>query len=179
MIVYRHFDSKRDLYQEALERVGDMIGASTKGEISLDSLRAIIATAAAEPDGFRLLFRHAAREPEFSADIDTMLRGMSAATYEQIASRISDPVWANWAATCIPVVLVEAIMAWLDAGQPDPESAPDRIAQVIRGVVGAAGRVNEVGTNAGQANGTDTSAGQVNAAAMGTGQSSGGTGTVD
>lgn len=185
MIVYRHFESKRDLYREALERVGDMIGAATRGEISINTLRAFVATAAAEPDGFRLLFRHAAREPEFSADIDTLLRGMSAATYEQIASRISDPVWANWAATCIPVVLVEAIMAWLDAGQPDPETAPDRIGQAIRGVVGAAGRVNDAGTNAGQASGTDTGAGQVrdtgtdagqvNEAATDTDQSSDGT----
>jgi AcrR family transcriptional regulator len=149
MIVYRHFDSKRDLYREALQRIGDLIEAATRGEISIHSLRAFIATAAAEPDGFRLLFRHAAREPEFSADIDTVMRGMSAATYKQIVGRIGDPVWANWAAASIPVVLVETIMAWLDAGQPDPEIAPDRVAQAIRGIIAAAdgGSSDETGAD--------------------------------
>jgi AcrR family transcriptional regulator len=139
MIVYRHFDSKRDLYQEALVRVGDLIGTATASDkINTDTLRAFIATAAAEPDGFRLLYRHAAREPEFSATADTIRQGMAAATYEQIGSRIGDPVWAQWAADSIPAVLVETIMAWLDAGQPDPETAADRIRAIIMGVIDAA-----------------------------------------
>jgi hypothetical protein len=36
------------------------------------------------------------------------------------------------------VVVVEAITAWLDAGQPDREEAADRIRQIIGGVVQAA-----------------------------------------
>jgi AcrR family transcriptional regulator len=141
MIVYRHFDSKRDLYEQALVRIGDLIRASTESEeISMATLEAFIATAAAEPDGFRLLYRHAAREPEFSAIVELVRRGMADATYEQIAGRIGDPAWAKWAADSIPVVLVETIMAWLDAGQPDPETVADRIQAVIRGVITAAGR---------------------------------------
>jgi AcrR family transcriptional regulator len=141
MIVYRHFDSKRDLYEQALVRIGDLIQVATAGdEITMGTLRAFIATAAAEPDGFRLLYRHAAREPEFSATVETIRRGMVAATYEQIAGRITDDAWARWAADSIPVVLVETIMAWLDAGQPDPETAPDRIQAILRGVIDAAGR---------------------------------------
>lgn len=141
MIVYRHFDSKRDLYQQALVRIGDLIQAATEADkVSLGTLRAFIATAAAEPDGFRLLYRHAAREPEFSATVDMIRRGMAAATYEQIADRIADKVWARWAADSIPVVLVETIMAWLDAGQPDPDTAPDRIQTILRGVIDAASR---------------------------------------
>jgi AcrR family transcriptional regulator len=150
MIVYRHFDSKRDLYLEALVRIGDLIKTSTAGDrVDANTLRAFIATAAAEPDGFRLLYRHAAREPEFNEAVETIRRGMAAATLAQIGDRISDPAWANWAAESIPVVLVETVMAWLDAGQPDPETAPDRIQSVIRGIIEVAGGVTRTATSRG------------------------------
>jgi AcrR family transcriptional regulator len=141
MIVYRHFDSKRDLYEQALVRVGDLIKAATEGdEISMKTLEAFIAAAAAEPDGFRLLYRHAAREPEFGAIVEQVRQGMADATYDQIAGRIADPAWTKWAAASIPVVLVETIMAWLDAGQPDPATVADRVQAVIRTVIEVAGR---------------------------------------
>jgi hypothetical protein len=36
-------------------------------------------------------------------------------------------------------VAIQAIIAWLDAGQPDPDQAADKIRHAIAGVVGAAG----------------------------------------
>ncbi|MFI9380365.1 TetR/AcrR family transcriptional regulator [Kutzneria sp. NPDC052558] len=138
MIVYRHFDSKRDLYEQALARIGDIIQAATKDQISIATLESFIATAAAEPDGFQLLYRHAAREPEFNGIAEMVRRGMADATYEQIADRIGNPAWARWAADSIPVVLIETIMAWLDVGQPDPETMVDRVQSVIRGIINAA-----------------------------------------
>jgi hypothetical protein len=36
------------------------------------------------------------------------------------------------------VVAIEAVMAWLDAGQPDPDQAADRIRQALAGVISAA-----------------------------------------
>jgi hypothetical protein len=36
------------------------------------------------------------------------------------------------------VVAIEAVMAWLDAGQPDPDRAADRIRQALAGVINAA-----------------------------------------
>src|ERR687886_2629785 len=70
VILYRHFDSKTDLYQAALDRfcavmsdhVAEPVGGFT--DASVDGL---LKAAIAEPDGFRLLFAHAAREPEFRA----------------------------------------------------------------------------------------------------------------
>jgi hypothetical protein len=37
------------------------------------------------------------------------------------------------------VVAIEAITAWLDAGQPEPGLAAGRVRQVVMGVIGAAG----------------------------------------
>jgi hypothetical protein len=44
----------------------------------------------------------------------------------------------QWAAQLAPVVAIEAVMAWLDAGRPDPDQAADRIRQALAGVITAA-----------------------------------------
>ncbi|HEX2772766.1 MAG TPA: hypothetical protein VHN18_10090 [Micromonosporaceae bacterium] len=42
----------------------------------------------------------------------------------------------NWSAT----VSIAAVTAWLDAGQPDPDRAAERITEAINGVIAAAQR---------------------------------------
>src|ERR1700753_2443653 len=71
MVLYTHFESKTALYQSVLHRMRDLLNAATGApdydEFSIDAL---LSAAADEPAGFRLLFHHAAREPEFRADVD-------------------------------------------------------------------------------------------------------------
>jgi hypothetical protein len=47
--------------------------------------------------------------------------------------------WLVWAARLVPAVATEAVIAWLDAGQPDRSQAAERIAQVIHGTIQATG----------------------------------------
>jgi hypothetical protein len=56
----------------------------------------------------------------------------------ELARLIPDRGWGQWAAQLAPVVATEAVMAWLDAGQPDPDQAADRIRQALAGVITAA-----------------------------------------
>jgi hypothetical protein len=56
----------------------------------------------------------------------------------ELAAMIPDPSWRQWAARLAPTVAVEAVMAWLDAGQPDREQAARRIGQVLDGLIRAA-----------------------------------------
>ena len=51
---------------------------------------------------------------------------------------IPDPSWAAWAARLAPTVAVEAVMAWLDAGQPDRQRAAQRIGRALDGIIRAA-----------------------------------------
>ncbi len=51
---------------------------------------------------------------------------------------ISDRSWAEWAARLAPTLAVEAVIAWLDAGQPDRQQAAQRIGQALDGVIHAA-----------------------------------------
>ncbi len=102
------------------------------------SIDALLSAAAEDPDGFRLLFHHAAREPEFRQEMDRFHRGMVATARRELAKVIDDRAWAQWAAQLAPVVAIEAVMAWLDAGRPDPDQAADRIRQALAGVISAA-----------------------------------------
>jgi AcrR family transcriptional regulator len=139
VILYRHFESKADLYRAVLDRASArLVAAVGAGDYTPESVDALLAAAVEDPDGFRLLFQHAAREPEFRQQMDAFRESMTAVAYRQLAEMIPDPSWARWAAQLAPMVTVEAITAWLDVGQPDREAAADRIRQVLAGVILAA-----------------------------------------
>ncbi|HCT77493.1 MAG TPA: TetR family transcriptional regulator [Micromonosporaceae bacterium] len=141
VILYRHFDSKTDLYQAVLDRmcarldanVGEPVGGFT--DASIDGL---LAAAMESPAGFRLLFQHAARETDFKARIETFRADITAAAYLQISAFVPDDGLARWASQLAPVVAIEAIIAWLDAGQPDAAQAAARVRQAVMGVITAA-----------------------------------------
>jgi AcrR family transcriptional regulator len=141
VILYRHFESKTDLYQAVLDRVCDLLAthvAGQVGEFTDASIDGLLAAAAADPAGFRLLFRHAAREPEFKAQADRFWTDIYDIAHLQIKAYVTDPAWARWASQLTPTVAIEAVLAWLDAGQPDPAQAADRIRAAIEGVTTAA-----------------------------------------
>jgi AcrR family transcriptional regulator len=138
-ILYRHFDSKTDLYRAVLDRARARLAAAVGVRDFTDaSIDALLGAAAADPDGFRLLFHHAAREPEFRGETDRFRARNVAAAHRQLAQLIPDRRWARWAAQLAPTVAIEAVTAWLDAGQPDPAQAADRIRQALAGVIQAA-----------------------------------------
>jgi AcrR family transcriptional regulator len=139
VLLYRHFESKADLYRAVLDRaVARLTAAVGTRDFTWASIDALLGAAATDPDGFRLLFHHAAREPEFRQRMDRFQRGMVATARRELARIIPDRGWAQWAAQLAPVVAIEAVMAWLDAGQPDPDQAADRVRQALAGVISAA-----------------------------------------
>jgi AcrR family transcriptional regulator len=139
VLLYRHFESKTDLYRAVLDRaIARLTGAVGIRDFTYASIDALLGAAAEDPDGFRLLFHHAAREPEFRQQMDRFHRGMVATARRELARIIPDRAWVQWAAQLAPVVAIEAVMAWLDAGRPDPDQAADRVRQALAGVIGAA-----------------------------------------
>lgn len=151
VILYRHFESKVDLYQAVLDRVCGLlathVGEQVAGftDASIDGL---LAAAAAEPHGFRLLFQHAAREPEFKAQADRFRAEITDIAAVQIKAVITDAAWARWASQLAPTIAIEAVIAWLDAGQPEPAQAADRIRSAIGAVIGAATKQTTIGSAA-------------------------------
>jgi hypothetical protein len=99
----------------------------------------LVRAAAADPGGFRLLFRHAAREPEFRDLADSLTAASAEVARHDLAKQIPSGPWLDWAARLIPALTTEAVIAWLDAGQPDPDQAAERIGRAVHGAIQAAG----------------------------------------
>lgn len=139
VILYRHFESKSDLYRAVLDRactsLADAVGTDNFTEATIPAL---LRAASGDPDGFRLLFRYAAREPEFRDITDALTAAATDVAHRHLVEMIPDERWAAWAAQLAPAVATEAVIAWLDAGQPDPDQAADRVGQAIGGVIQAA-----------------------------------------
>ena len=145
VILYRHFTSKNELYRAALDRAKDHLAATVgEGDYDEGSVPKFLRAAAADPDGFRLLFRHAAREPEFRDVVDGIRAAGTEIAHRHLDAAIPDAAWRDWAARLIPTVAQEAVIAWLDAGQPDPEQAGARVVAAVDGVVRAAQSAHEV-----------------------------------
>jgi AcrR family transcriptional regulator len=137
VILYRHFESKNDLYRAALDRAYARLTMAVGEEFTDESVPELLHAAANDPDGFRLLFRYAVREPEFREQMERFGATSVAVTHRYLAELINEPAWARWAAQLLPTVAIEAVLAWLDAGQPDPGTAADRVLHAITGVIQA------------------------------------------
>ena len=139
VILYRHFDTKADLYRALLDRacarLAEKVGTDDFGDRAIPAL---LEAAADDPDAFRLLFHFASREREFRDLTDTLTSASAEVAHRNLAKQIPAGPWLDWAARLIPVLTTEAVIAWLDAGQPDPVHAADRISTAIHGVVEAA-----------------------------------------
>lgn len=139
VILYRHFESKGQMYRavldRALARLEERVGS---GHFTGGSIPAFLSAAAEDPDGFRLLFRHAAREPEFRESTDQLMAASVELALRQLTEVVPDPAWARWAARLVFTVAIEGAIAWLDAGRPDPDHAAERISTAVHGVITAA-----------------------------------------
>lgn len=138
VILYRHFASKADLYRAVLQSASNRLSEAVRADDFDDtSLPMLLRAAAADPHGFRLLFRHAAREPEFRDEIDTLRTSATEITHRHLAE-ITDDQWRAWAARLLPSLTTDAVIAWLDAGQPEPDQAAARIRRIVDAVIEAA-----------------------------------------
>ena len=121
LLVYRHFDSKEELYRAVLDQVSGELAAAWATELSHvgygAGARVLLTVARQDPNGFALLWRHAAREPGF-ADYAAQQRERSTGVALRLMSgQLRDEVDARWAASTVVAVLVESVLAWLEDGE--------------------------------------------------------------
>lgn len=139
VILYRHFESKADMYRSVLERACSRLANQVGGDdFDANAIPALVQAAGQDPDAFRLLFHRAIREPEFQELVDNLTIASTEIAHRNLATQIPGGAWLDWAARLIPAMTVDAVIAWLDAGRPDPDQAAARIGQVVAGVIHAA-----------------------------------------
>jgi AcrR family transcriptional regulator len=123
MIVYRHFETKEDLYRAVLQRVFDRLleeleAGREAGELRGLGARIHLTVAREDPDGYRLLWRHAAREPKFAAYAADGRASSVALLRRLVRLDSGDDTFDQWTAEVMLTWLVEATLAWLDHGDP-------------------------------------------------------------
>jgi AcrR family transcriptional regulator len=138
-IIYRHFGSKAELYQAALDDVSNRLtGALATPGLGTGTVAALVQVAAEDPDGFRLLFTGAASEPEFRAYVQHLSSTSFAVSEEWLRDRLPDRAHREWAARLLPVLAAQSIVAWLDAGNPGTVAeAAQTVQQILRSTMSA------------------------------------------
>lgn len=137
IIIYRHYDTKRQIYQAVLDDTRREIGARAGGDsIGPDGLRALLRQARADPAGFVLLFRHAAREPEFADYAGEFATSAAEYAETELADRVADPTLRRWLATTIFDLTVDSIQHWIQVGEADrDDEAANRLLSAIDGFI--------------------------------------------
>ena len=138
LIVYRHFDSKEELYRAVLERVSAALTAAWVEEVAHlgygIGARVLLTVARADPDGFALLWRHAAREPGFADYAAQQRERSTGAALRLVSGRLREGVEAHWAAATVVATLVESVFAWLEDGDVERD---DEVVELMAGAVAA------------------------------------------
>jgi AcrR family transcriptional regulator len=118
LLLYRDFAGKRELYEAVLARTQARLAGAVERPGMSEALRQVLAVARADPDGFTLMFRHAAREPDFTAYAESFF-AESVRTSTAILERLEpDPALRRWAARITVSMTFEAVLTWLDYGDP-------------------------------------------------------------
>lgn len=126
LIVYRHFDSKEELYRAVLERVSsrlveEFVSGVEAGRQAI-GYRTFLTVAREDPDGFVLLWRHAYREPQFAGYArEFRLGAVTLATTPLAGTFAGRPALARWAPEAIIDEMVSAVLAWLEHGHPSAD----------------------------------------------------------
>jgi AcrR family transcriptional regulator len=143
LIVYRHFDSKEDLYRSVLDRAVASLIACVRGEIAEGPtvegvVKGFLDAGRAYPDGFRLLVRQSAREPDFADYVERFRDNFVRSAEGLIARPVPDAVMRAWSAKTIVALLEEATLAWIESGDESrDEEMKTVLASSIEGMLHA------------------------------------------
>jgi AcrR family transcriptional regulator len=127
LIVYRHFEAKENLYRAVLERVFDrqvelFVANMAAGLEAGGATSALLEVGREYPDGFRLLWRHAAREPQF-ADYVHEFRDAAVGAARAVVEPYLAAAEVEWAAQTLFDHVVDAVLNWLDHGDASRDDA--------------------------------------------------------
>ena len=141
VLVYRHFESKEQLYRQVLERVFSRLSEEFDAGMAANedgvAARTHVTVAREDPDAYRLLWQHAEREEPF-ASYAREIRAAVVAVADELVGDTLDPPHDPWALRVLVDLLVDSVLVWLDEGDPAGDvEAVERISRVLGAVADA------------------------------------------
>lgn len=124
VLIYRHVESKEALYRAVLERTTDELRRQfelTPATLPDAAIGAHLATARLDPDGYRLLFVHAEREPTFAGHVAVVVELLVAMADELFGELVPAHLRA-WSTRTSIAILVDAVLSWMEVGNPDHDA---------------------------------------------------------
>lgn len=123
LIVYRHFESKEVLYDEVVAETAELLKKafrnSTREHAGQVAVGALLEVARRDPNGFKVLWQHATREPQFAAHAD----GFRGPTVEFVKRLLSQAgltgTRLTWASETVLSFAIDAVTHWVDIEPPE------------------------------------------------------------
>jgi len=124
LIVYRHFESKEELYAAVLDGVSTRLREEwTRLATEYDgsrgvSVRALLTVAREDPAGYRLLVFHAPREAQFEKQAFGYWEEAVEGVDGLIGDAVREPAMRSWVVRTIMIYLLHSVLGWIEIGAP-------------------------------------------------------------
>jgi AcrR family transcriptional regulator len=128
LIVYRHFESKEELYGAILDSESARLREAWKAAMALpqsqrhgSTVRSLLQVARDDPYGYRLLVFHAPRESQFEKQAFGYWEEAVAGVDELLGPHVREPVMRPWVVPSVMGYLLHSVLLWLDTGRPEDD----------------------------------------------------------
>lgn len=124
LIVYRHFESKEELYGAVLDSVSARMEREWRASVTTvplaqgASVRAFLNVAREDPHGYRLLVFHAPREARFEKQAFGYWEMAVAGTDALLGEHVVHPELREWVVHSVMGYLLHSVLIWLQTGDP-------------------------------------------------------------
>jgi AcrR family transcriptional regulator len=143
-LLYRHFDTKNAVYKAILDNFVTILRSSTteskEDRVNEQTLYGLIDAAKSDPNGFRLFFRHAVREPDFKSYYEDIAKQRSYYIEKSLKDTIQDDKQRKFIANLLQELILSTLIVWIDNGLPSPESMPELLSNIWKSVMKQGGK---------------------------------------
>jgi AcrR family transcriptional regulator len=137
-LLYRHFDTKQAIYSAVLDNflIGfhEFVTPTSGSRWAQSTLGGLLKIAQIDPNGFRLFFRHAIREPEFCHYDDEITAKRLAYIENSLKDTVTNAQERRFRAELIQELVIGTILIWIDTGMPNPGSMTKLISGIVNSV---------------------------------------------
>jgi AcrR family transcriptional regulator len=138
-LLYRHFETKQAIYRAVLDNFLDIFRKTVtrppKDRWADITLSGLVNVAQIDPNGFRLFYRHAVREPDFRSYYDNLTAKRLAFIDGQLRADIPDSKQRRFKSELVQELVIGTILIWIDNGLPSPNGIPKLISNIISAAI--------------------------------------------